>query len=107
MLVYYAYISMNDDVMYLWLCLVIHIVDVILCLFLLYHYILSLDYTYSFRHPTFYKIIQKSSHVLLSANFEPMHIFRGSSFYKFKNKTLLCLIVKKLSVVIHHQKWGD
>jgi hypothetical protein len=31
MLVYYAYISMNDDIMYLWLCLVIHIAGVILC----------------------------------------------------------------------------
>jgi hypothetical protein len=57
MLDYYAYISMNDDVMYLWLCLFIHVVVVILCVFLLYHYILSLDYTYFVRHPMFYKII--------------------------------------------------
>jgi hypothetical protein len=61
-------ISMYDDVMYLWLCPIIN-VGVIMCLFLLYHYILSLDYTYFGRHPTFCKIIQKSSHILLSVNF--------------------------------------
>jgi hypothetical protein len=59
----YAYISMYDDVIYLWLCLVIHVVGVILCVFLLYDYVLSLDYTYSFRHPMFCKIVQKSSHI--------------------------------------------
>jgi hypothetical protein len=57
MLDYYSYITMYDDVMYLWLCRVIHVVGVILCVFLLYYYILSLDYNYSFRHPTFYKIV--------------------------------------------------
>jgi hypothetical protein len=60
MLVYYAYISMNDDVMYVWLCLVIQIIGVILCVFLLYHYILSLDYTYSFRHPHFAKLYKRA-----------------------------------------------
>jgi hypothetical protein len=59
----YAYISMYDDVIYLWLCLVIHVVGVVLCVFLLYDYVLSLDYTYSFRHPMFCKIVQKSSHI--------------------------------------------
>jgi hypothetical protein len=65
----YDYISMYDDAMYLWLCLVIYVVGVILCVFLLYHYILSLDYTFSFRHPTFCKIVQKISHISLSVNF--------------------------------------
>jgi hypothetical protein len=96
----YAYISMSDDVMYLWLCLVIHIVGVILCVFLLYYYILSLDCTYSFR-----------SHILLSVNFvliQPMHIFRGVSYTNLENKTLLFLIIEKtLSVAINHQKGKD
>jgi hypothetical protein len=65
----YAYIFMYDDVMYLLLCLVIHVVGVILCILLLYHYMFSFDYTYSFRHPTFCKIVQKSSHISLSVNF--------------------------------------
>jgi hypothetical protein len=92
MLVYYAYISMNDEVMYLWLCLVIHIIGVILSVFLLCHYILSLDYTYSFRHPTFCKTVQKSSHILLSVNFvliQPMHIFRGGELLVQIQKTKL------------------
>jgi hypothetical protein len=42
--------------------------DVILCIFIICHIILSLDYTYSLRHPMFYKIVQLSSHMLLSVN---------------------------------------
>jgi hypothetical protein len=94
MLVYYAYFSMNDDVMYLCLCLVNHIVGVILSVFLLFHYILSLDYTYSFRHPTFCKIIQNNSHIPLSVDFvliQPMHIFRGGSLYKFGKQNSIML----------------
>jgi hypothetical protein len=99
MLVYYAYISMDDDVMYLWLCLIIHIVDVILCVFLLYHYIFSLDYTHLVRHPTFCKIVEKSSHISLSVNcvlFIPSISLGGAPRTKLENKTLLCLIVEKL-----------
>jgi hypothetical protein len=99
MLVYYAYISMYDDVMYLWLCRVIHVVGVILCVFLLYYYILSLDYTYSFRHSMLCKIVQKRSHILLRVNFvliQPLHIFRGAPCTNLENNTLLCLIVEKL-----------
>jgi hypothetical protein len=99
MLDYYAYISMYDDVMYLWLCLVIHVVGVILCVFMLYHYILSLDYTYFVRNLTFCKIVQKCSHKLHSVNFvliQPIHIFRGAPCTNLENKTLLCLIVEKL-----------
>jgi hypothetical protein len=43
-------------------------IDIILCILTICHIILSLDYTYSFRHPTFYKIVQLSSHMLLSVN---------------------------------------
>jgi hypothetical protein len=43
-------------------------IDVILYIFTICHIILSLDYTYSFRHRTFYKIVQLISHMLLSVN---------------------------------------
>jgi hypothetical protein len=42
-------------------------INVILCIFTIWHTILSHDYTHSFRHPTFCKIVQLSSHMLLSA----------------------------------------
>jgi hypothetical protein len=67
---------------------------VILCLFILFT-TLSLDYTYLVRHPTFCKMVQKSSHILLNVNFvlvHPMHIFRGSSLYKFEKQTPIMLI---------------
>jgi hypothetical protein len=44
-------------------------IDVILCIFTIYHAILSHDYTHSFRHPTFYKIVQLRSHMPLSVIF--------------------------------------
>jgi hypothetical protein len=90
---------MNDDVMYLLLCLVIHVVGIILCVFLLYHYILSLHYTYSFRHPTFCKTIQLSSHMLLSVIFvlvNPCISLGVAPYTNLENKTLLCLFVEKL-----------
>jgi hypothetical protein len=43
-------------------------IDAILCIFTICHIILSHDYTYLFRHPTFCKIVQLSSHMLLSVN---------------------------------------
>jgi hypothetical protein len=65
---YHAYLSifyvyeMKGVVMPLCPCYI----DVILCIFTFCHIILSLDYTYSFRHPTFCKIVQLSSRMLLS-----------------------------------------
>jgi hypothetical protein len=60
------------------------------------------------RHPTFCKIVQMSSHMLLSVMFVVpyyMHIFRGACCTNLENKTLVYLIVEKaLSVVINHQK---
>jgi hypothetical protein len=41
-------------------------INVILSIFTICHTILSHDCTYSFRHPTFCKIVQLSSHMLLS-----------------------------------------
>jgi hypothetical protein len=68
MVKYYAYLSMYDYVMYFWLCLVgscwCNLVSIHNCIT-----ILSLDYTCFLRHPTFCKIVQKSSRILLSVNF--------------------------------------
>jgi hypothetical protein len=61
--------------------------------------ILSLDYTHIVRHPTFCKIVQKSSHISLSVNcvlFIPCISLVGAPCTKLENKTLLCLIVEKL-----------
>jgi hypothetical protein len=42
MLGYYAYLHVvHDDVMHLWLCLVIHVVGVILRLFILFYYLVT------------------------------------------------------------------
>jgi hypothetical protein len=73
--------------------------DVILCIFTICHIILSHDYTHSFRHPMFYKIIQLSSHMPLSVIFaiiNPCIYLGGALCTNLENKTLLCLIVEKL-----------
>jgi hypothetical protein len=44
-------------------------IDAILCIFTICHTILSHNYTYSFRHPMFYKIVHLSSHMPLSVIF--------------------------------------
>jgi hypothetical protein len=86
-------------------------IDVILCIFTICHTILSHDYTHSFRHPTFYKIIHLSSHMSLSVIFAIINpcIYLGrATCTNLKNKTLLCLTVEKLEVFdINHQKGGD
>jgi hypothetical protein len=86
-------------------------IDVILCIFTIYHTILSHDFTRPFRHSTFYKIIQLSSHMPLSVTFAIINtcIYLGGALcINLENKTLLCLIIKKNSVfVINHQKGRD
>jgi hypothetical protein len=74
-------------------------IDVILCIFTICHTILSHDYTHSFRHPMFCKIVQLSSHMPLSVIFamiNPCIYLGGTSYTNLENKTLLCLIVEKL-----------
>jgi hypothetical protein len=44
-------------------------IDVILCIFTIYHTILSHDYNHPFRHPTFCKSVQLSSHMPLCVIF--------------------------------------
>jgi hypothetical protein len=44
-------------------------IDIILCIFTIYHTILSHDYTHPFSHPTFCKIVQLSSHMSLNVIF--------------------------------------
>jgi hypothetical protein len=73
-------------------------VDGNLCLFTIHHTILSHDYT-PFMHPTFYKIVQLSSHMSPSVIFaiiNPCKYFGGAPCTNLENKTLLCLIVEKL-----------
>jgi hypothetical protein len=74
-------------------------IDVILCIFTIYHTILSHDYTHSFRHPIFCKIVNLSSHIPLSVIFtiiNPCIYLGGAPCTNLENKTLLCLIVEKL-----------
>jgi hypothetical protein len=66
-------------------------INVILCIFTICNTILSDDYTHSFRHPTFCKIIQLSSHMLLSvilAIINPCTYLGGAPFINLENKTL-------------------
>ena len=102
---YYAYlISIYDlDDIYEIKCVVVPLypccVDVILCIFTIWHTILSHDYTHSFRHPTFCKIVHLSSHMPLSVIFviiNPCISLGGAPCTNLKNKTLLCIIVEKL-----------
>jgi hypothetical protein len=74
-------------------------INVILCIFTICHTILSQDYTLSFMHPTFYKIIQLSSHMLLSVIFVIINLCTylvGAPCTNLENKTLSYLIVEKL-----------
>jgi hypothetical protein len=74
-------------------------IDAILCIFTICHTILSHDYTHSFRHPIFYKIIHLSSHMPLSVIFviiNPCIYLGGAPCINLENKTLLYLIVEKL-----------
>jgi hypothetical protein len=72
---YYAiYLCLDDYHVYLSIlyvyeikCVVVPLypcyIDVIMCIFTVYHTILSHGYTQLFRHPTFCKIVQLSSHM--------------------------------------------
>jgi hypothetical protein len=74
-------------------------IDVILCTFTICHTILSHDYTHSFSHPTFCKIVQLSSHMLLSVIFAIINLctyLGGGHCINLENKTLSYLIVEKL-----------
>jgi hypothetical protein len=74
-------------------------IDVILCIFTIYHTILSHDYTHSFRHPMFCKIVHLSSHMPLSVIFTIINTYiylGGAPCTNLENKTLLYLIVEKL-----------
>jgi hypothetical protein len=74
-------------------------IDVILCIFTIYHTILSHDYTHPFRHPIFCKIVQLSSHMSLSvifANINSCISLGGAPYINLENKTLLYLIIEKL-----------
>jgi hypothetical protein len=64
-----------------------------------WHNILLHDYTHPFWHPMFCKIVQLSSHMLLSviyAIINPCISLGGAPCTNLENKTLLCLIVEKL-----------
>jgi hypothetical protein len=67
---YFVYLSISN--VYDIKCVVVPLypchIDVILCIFTISHIILPHDYTHSFRHPTFCKIVQLISHMLLSVN---------------------------------------
>jgi hypothetical protein len=57
--------------------------------------------------PCFVKLY-KRAHISLSVNFvliQPMHIFKGSSLYKFgKQNSIMLNCEKTLSVIINHLK---
>jgi hypothetical protein len=74
-------------------------INVIFCIFTICHTILSHDYTHSFRHLTFCKIVHLSSHMLLSVIFAIINLctYLGGALYtNLKNKTLSYLIVEKI-----------
>jgi hypothetical protein len=74
-------------------------IDVILCIFTICHTILFHDYTHSFRHPAFCKIVHLSFHMPLSVIFgiiNPCIYLGGAPCTNLENKTLLCLIIEKL-----------
>jgi hypothetical protein len=67
-------------------------IDVILCIFTICHTILSYDYTHSFRHPTFYKFVQLSSHMPLSVIFviiNPYIYLGGAPCTNFKQNDIM------------------
>jgi hypothetical protein len=66
-------------------------INVILCIFTICHTTLSHDYTHSFSHPTFCKIVQLNSHMLLSvilAIINPCTYLGVAHCTNLKNKTL-------------------
>jgi hypothetical protein len=74
-------------------------IDVILYISIICHTILSHNYTHSFSHPTFCKIIHLSSRMSLSvilAIINPCIYLGGAPYTNLKKKTLLCLNVEKL-----------
>jgi hypothetical protein len=84
-------------------------IDLILCIFIICHTILSHDYTHSFRHTTFCKIVHLSSHMSLSVIFviiNPCIYLVGAPCTNLENKILLCLIVKKTLSVCHQSPKG-
>jgi hypothetical protein len=98
---YFVYLSISY--VYEMECVVVSLypcyIDIILCIFTIYHTILSHDYTHPFRYPTFYKIVQLSSHMPLSVIFVIINLciyLGGAPCTNLENKTLLCLIVEKL-----------
>jgi hypothetical protein len=98
---YFVYLSISY--IYEMKCVVVPFypcyINVILCMFTICHTILSHDFTHPFRHPIFYKIIHLSSHMPLSVIFAIINSYiylGGPPCTNLKNKTLLCLIVKKL-----------
>jgi hypothetical protein len=98
---YFVYLSISY--VYEMKCVVVSLypcyIDIILCIFTIYHTILSHDYTHPFRHPTFYKIVQLSSHMPLSVTFVIINLciyLGGAPCTNLENKTLLCLIIEKL-----------
>jgi hypothetical protein len=96
---YYIY-KMECAVVPLYPCCI----NVILCIFTICHTILSQDNTHSFKHPTFYKIVQLSSHILLSVIFIIINsctYLGGAPCTNLENKTLSYLIVKKTLSVCH------
>jgi hypothetical protein len=85
----YVY-EMKCVVVPLYLCCI----DVILCIFTICHTILSHDYTHSFRHLTFYKIVHLSSYMPLSVIFaiiNPCIYLGGGSLYKFRKQNSIML----------------
>jgi hypothetical protein len=111
---YYAYhaifLCLDDYIVYLSIsyvyemkCVVVPLypcyINESLCLFIICHTILSHDYTHPFRHPTFCKIVQLSSHMPLSVIFaiiNPCIYLGGAPCTNLENETLLCFIVEKL-----------
>jgi hypothetical protein len=66
-------------------------INVILYIFTFCHTILSHDYTHSFMHPTFCKIVQLSSHMLFSvilAIINPCTYLGAAPCTNLENKTL-------------------
>jgi hypothetical protein len=95
-------------------CVVVHLypccIDLILCIFTICHTILSHDYTHSFRHSTFCKIIQLSSHMPLSVIFAIINLciyLGGAPCTNLENKTLLCLIVQTSKCLSSITKTGE
>jgi hypothetical protein len=88
-------IYLSISYVYEMICVVVPLypcyIDVILCIFTIFHTILSHDYTNPFRHTTFCKIVQMSSHMPLSVIFtiiNPCIYLGGSTLYTFEKTKL-------------------